>query len=176
MKTTAVAVALVIQVGMTGLSQADTYMWTDKSGNVHFSDHPPESESSKRIEGTSIESLAKQASQLAEQWLDVRCDRQAAKAIQRQYEQLRTDGALRLQECIGGKAKSCQMFGISFSEAQMQKEDVTMHKYLPRDFGIPRAEMYQRNAMEQCARTSIPPDNPVEFFPSPEREEDNPGS
>ena len=137
MKTAIIAIMLIALTGMTEFAQADTYTWTDASGNVHFSDHPPESKTSKRIAGQPNESIVNKARKLADQWLNVRCDWQAANRIRQQYEELRAEGAIKMHECRSGNANGCKDFGVSFSEAHMEKEAAIMHKYLPNNFGLP---------------------------------------
>jgi hypothetical protein len=121
-------------------------MWTDKTGNVHFSDHPSEVEASKRISsGESKESIVQRATRLTDQWLNARCDWQVSNRIQQRYQELRVEGEIKLQECRGGNARSCKEFGVSFAEAHMEKDRTMIDKYLPQNVGGLMTEKMRRD-------------------------------
>jgi hypothetical protein len=114
MKLIGAIVGLVALLFLRSMSEAEMYTWTDKDGNVHFSDQPPQGQTSKQL---SMPARKQSWREEAADLLDRRArakTREEREAIERQYRQLMDT----LSKCQSGEGKACADLKASSQGAQ----------------------------------------------------------
>jgi Flp pilus assembly CpaE family ATPase len=103
MKLIGAIVSLVVFLFVSSMSKAEMYTWTDKDGNVHFSDQQPQGQASKQM------SMPARKQSWRDEAADLLARRARAKTreerevIERQYQQLMDT----LSKCQSGEGKAC---------------------------------------------------------------------
>ena len=112
--------------------QAETYTWTDKSGNLQFSDHPPNEGKAKKLPNAEPrQTIMQEAETLATQWYASLCRYQDASRIQGRYRTLQSEAMGILGECRRGDAKACDVLGVPHAAAVLQTEKALIQMYIP---------------------------------------------
>ena len=124
----------VFVAGLTGMGQAETYMWTDKNGDTHFSDRPPDHGKAKKLAPSASKlTVTQQAEAMADEWWRIACNHGAAFKLLVRYQELQNEATAKLGECRRGNSDSCDYLGVTFGEAHMENERTLTKRYVPVD-------------------------------------------
>jgi len=136
----AMVLAVLIVGGAVRIERAypGMYSWTDKDGNMHFSDVPPAQGKAKKLPSKDQEyTVAEDIKDYARLWLNASsyggrsCNLKEMQRIEKLYFEFRTEADAAIRRCRDGDKKACKYMKIPYAEAATETPYNLQHKYLP---------------------------------------------